>query len=99
MHVTISDDLAVAIGDRSVQVSPSEAFRLAERLIRRATVRMMVEEAGCASADPATGMPPEQRPEQDPNTPPKPDASNARRPQHVGPASRISSATGRVTTR
>jgi hypothetical protein len=57
MHqVIVGNDLAVAIGDQSVQVSPSEAFRLAEKLIRRATVRMIVEETEAASvtAQPAT---------------------------------------------
>jgi hypothetical protein len=43
-QVNVGDDLAVAIGDRSARLSPGEAFRLAERLIRQATVRMIVEE-------------------------------------------------------
>ena len=42
--VTVAEDLAVAIGDRSARLSPGEAFRLAENLIRRATVRMISEE-------------------------------------------------------
>ena len=45
MQVTVADDLAVAIGDRSTQLSPGQAFKLAERLIRQATVHMIAEEA------------------------------------------------------
>jgi len=47
-QVDIGEDLAVAIGDRSVRVSPGEAFRLAEKLIRTATTRMIVEETEAA---------------------------------------------------
>jgi hypothetical protein len=45
MQVTVAEDLAVAIGDRRTRLSPGEAFRLAESLIRKATVRMITEEA------------------------------------------------------
>lgn len=44
MQVNVSDDLDIAIGDRSTQLNPGDAFRLAERLIRTATTRMIVEE-------------------------------------------------------
>jgi hypothetical protein len=51
MKIDVADDLAVAIGDRSVHVSPSEAFALAERLIRCATTRMIVEETDRCSSE------------------------------------------------
>jgi hypothetical protein len=44
MQVTVAKDLAVAIGDRTTHLSPGEAFRLAENLIRRATVCMITQE-------------------------------------------------------
>jgi hypothetical protein len=50
MEVTVSENLAVTIGDRSAQLRPGEAFRLAENLIRRATVRMIAEEVTAAEA-------------------------------------------------
>jgi hypothetical protein len=46
MHPTVSDDLALSIGNQSARLSPGQAFQLAERLIRRATVRMIEEEMG-----------------------------------------------------
>jgi hypothetical protein len=49
MEVIVTNDLALAIGDRSAQLLPGEAFRLAECLIRRATVRMVEEEVTLAS--------------------------------------------------
>jgi hypothetical protein len=45
MQITVAEDLAVGIGDQIARLSPGEAFRLAEKLIRRATVRMIAEEA------------------------------------------------------
>jgi hypothetical protein len=45
MQITVAEDLAVGIGDQIARLSPGEAFRLAEKLIRRATVRMITEEA------------------------------------------------------
>jgi hypothetical protein len=45
-QVMVADDLAVAIGNQAVRLSPGEAFRLAERLIRSAVVRMVSEETG-----------------------------------------------------
>lgn len=50
MQVQIDGDLSVAIGSRKAQLSPGEAFRLAEQLIRSATARMIVEEADRAGA-------------------------------------------------
>ena len=49
-QLQVTDDLAVVIGNRRAQLSPSEALRTAERLIRRATVRMIEEEADNAAA-------------------------------------------------
>jgi hypothetical protein len=49
-QLQITDDLAVVIGNRRAQLSPGEALRTAERLIRRATVRMIEEEADNAAA-------------------------------------------------
>ena len=51
MQVQVDPDLPVAIGDQTARLSPGEAFRLAERLIRSATVRMIAEEADRADAD------------------------------------------------
>ena len=50
LQVTIADDLALSIGDRSARLSPGEAFQLAERLIRRATVAIVEEEIGLTDA-------------------------------------------------
>ena len=44
LDIDISDDLGITVGDSRVCVSPGEAFQLAERLIRCATTRMIVEE-------------------------------------------------------
>lgn len=52
MRVDVDEDLAVAIGAESTRLSPGEAFQLAETLIRRATVRMITEEADRADASP-----------------------------------------------
>ncbi len=51
MQVTVSDDLAVAIGDQSACLNPGEAFQLAEKLIRKATVAMITEEATAFDSD------------------------------------------------
>jgi hypothetical protein len=45
MEVTVADDLALAIGDRSARLSPSQAFNLAEVLIRSATRAIVQDEA------------------------------------------------------
>ena len=52
MGITVAEDLAVAIGEKSARLSPGEAFRLAEQLIRAATVRMVAEEVERAVATP-----------------------------------------------
>jgi hypothetical protein len=44
MHVDVGEGPTVVIGDHSVQISPGEAFRLAEKLIRSGTVAMIEEE-------------------------------------------------------
>lgn len=44
MRVNVGKDLTVGIGDERERVSPGEAFRLAETLIRAATVAMIAEE-------------------------------------------------------
>ena len=55
MQVQVDPDLSVAIGDQTARLSPGEAFQLAERLIRSATVRMIAEEADRAEAETARG--------------------------------------------
>jgi hypothetical protein len=39
MQITVAEDLAVGIGDQIARLSPGEAFRLAEKLIRAETGR------------------------------------------------------------
>jgi hypothetical protein len=56
MQVTVAEDLAVGIGDQTARLSPGEAFRLAEKLIRRATVRMITEEAQLGSRTPSRAV-------------------------------------------
>ena len=50
-EIHVSADLAVAIGDQEARLSPGQAFRLAERLIRTATVAMITEETDRATAE------------------------------------------------
>jgi hypothetical protein len=57
MQITVAEDLAVGIGDQIARLSPGEAFRLAEKLIRRATVRMIAEEAQSRAASRAVREP------------------------------------------
>jgi hypothetical protein len=47
----IADDLTVATGRARMRLSPGEAFRTAERLIRTATVRMITEETDRVAGD------------------------------------------------
>jgi len=54
-QLQVTDDLIAVIGNRRAQLSPGEAFRTAERLIRRATVRMIEEEAEQTSTHEAAG--------------------------------------------
>lgn len=50
MPVTVAEDLVVAIGDQTARLRPGEAFRLAEKLIRKATVAMISEETAAFDA-------------------------------------------------
>ena len=45
-EVIVTNDLTLVVGDRAARLTPSEGFRLAERLIRRSTARMVDEEVG-----------------------------------------------------
>jgi hypothetical protein len=45
----VTNDLAVQIGGRKVPLTPSQAFGLAEKLIRAGTRAMIVEEADRAA--------------------------------------------------
>jgi hypothetical protein len=45
-QVTVANDLTLVVGDEAVRLTPTEGFRLAERLIRRSTARMVEEEIG-----------------------------------------------------
>lgn len=57
MQVDIGEGPTVTIGDRRVQVSPGEAFRLAEKLIRSGTVAMITEETDRHGERPAAAAP------------------------------------------
>jgi hypothetical protein len=50
LPVVVAKDLTVVIGDEAVRLTPTEGFRLAERLIRRSTARMVEEEIGLGSS-------------------------------------------------
>jgi len=50
LSVNVTDDLSVEVGGGRARVSPGEAFRLAERLIRAATVAMITEEVDARDA-------------------------------------------------
>lgn len=50
---TISSDLTVAIADRSVQLTPSQGIRIAERLARASFRQLLAEEAQRFEARPA----------------------------------------------
>jgi hypothetical protein len=43
-QVTVASDLTLVVGEQAVRLTPSEGLRLAERLIRRSTARMVEEE-------------------------------------------------------
>jgi hypothetical protein len=45
----VTNDLAIQIGGRKVPLTPSQAFGLAEKLIRAGTRAMIVEEADRAA--------------------------------------------------
>jgi hypothetical protein len=48
-QVVVANDLTLVVGDQAVRLTPSEGFRLAERLIRRSTARMVEEEVEVGS--------------------------------------------------
>jgi hypothetical protein len=50
-QVVVANDLTLVVGNEAVRLTPSEGFRLAERLIRRSTARMVEEEVSIASND------------------------------------------------
>lgn len=43
-QVIVANDLTLVVGDEAVKLTPAEGLSLAERLIRRSTVRMIDEE-------------------------------------------------------
>lgn len=45
-QITVTNDLTLVVGDQAARLTPTEGFRLAERLIRRSTARMVEEEIG-----------------------------------------------------
>jgi hypothetical protein len=49
-RVTVANDLSLVVGEEIVPLTPSEGFRLAERLIRKSTARMVEEEIGSKTA-------------------------------------------------
>ena len=48
-QVVVANDLTIVVGNEAVRLTPAEGFRLAERLIRRSTARMVEEEVGNAN--------------------------------------------------
>ena len=49
-QVVVANDLTLVVGNEAVRLTPTEGFRLAERLIRRSTARMVEEEVSLGSA-------------------------------------------------
>jgi len=49
-QVVVANDLTLVVGNEAVRLKPTEGFRLAERLIRRSTARMVEEEVGLGKA-------------------------------------------------
>jgi hypothetical protein len=49
-QVVVANDLTLVVGNEAVRLTPTEGFRLAERLIRRSTARMVEEEVGLGHA-------------------------------------------------
>ena len=49
-QITVTNDLTLVVGDQAARLTPTEGFRLAERLIRRSTARMVEEEIGLGSS-------------------------------------------------
>jgi hypothetical protein len=52
-QVVVANDLTLVVGNEAVRLTPTEGFRLAERLIRRSTARMVEEEVSLGET-PAT---------------------------------------------
>ena len=44
LPAVVTNDLRLVVGNEAVRLTPTEGFRLAERLIRRSTARMVEEE-------------------------------------------------------
>jgi hypothetical protein len=52
LPITVTRDLTVVVGDESTRLTPSQAFQLAERLIRRSTQRLVAEEVAANTVSP-----------------------------------------------
>ena len=52
VQVATDPDLSLVVGNQSARLSPGQAFRIAEKLIRGATTRMVIEETDRATAEP-----------------------------------------------
>ena len=50
LPAVVTNDLTLVVGNEAVRLKPTEGFRLAERLIRRSTARMVEEEVGLGEA-------------------------------------------------
>ena len=50
LPAVVTNDLTLVVGNQAVRLTPTEGFRLAERLIRRSTARMVEEEVGLGEA-------------------------------------------------
>ena len=46
LPAVVTNDLTLVVGNQAVRLTPTEGFRLAERLFRRSTARMVEEEVG-----------------------------------------------------
>lgn len=55
-RIVVANDLTLVVGDEAVKLTPSEGFRLAERLIRRST-SALIDEAIGARQSPAKSCP------------------------------------------
>jgi hypothetical protein len=53
MQVVVANDLTLVLKGETVRLTPTEGFRLAERLIRRSTAEMVRQEAGFPEEQPA----------------------------------------------
>jgi len=57
LPAVVTNDLTLVVGNEAVRLTPTEGFRLAERLIRRSTARMAEEEIGLGDAPNAKRVP------------------------------------------